>query len=55
MTKIRVGIGGNVIVDDDVHPLNVNIATKGTSSHGDTGLNAEHRLAELFEHLVALV
>lgn len=34
--KVRVGIGGSIIVDDDVHPLNVNTATEDISGHKDT-------------------
>jgi len=34
--KVRVSIGGSIVVDDDVHPLNVNTATKDISGHEDT-------------------
>lgn len=34
--KVRVGVGGSIIVDDDVHPLNVNTATEDISGHKDT-------------------
>ena len=33
--KIRVGVGGSIIIDDDVHSLNVNTATEDISSHKD--------------------
>lgn len=33
--KVRVGIGGSIIVDDDVHPLNVNTTTEDISGHKD--------------------
>lgn len=34
--KVRVSVGGSVVVDDDVHPLNVNTATEDISGHKDT-------------------
>ena len=44
--KVRVRIGGSIVVDDDVHPLNVNTATKNISGYKDT-------LFESFERRVS--
>ena len=33
--KVSVGLGGSIIVDDDVYPLNINTTTEDVSSHED--------------------
>ena len=34
--KVRVSVGGSIVVDDDVHPLNIDPATEDISSHKNT-------------------
>jgi hypothetical protein len=34
--KVRIGIRGSIIVDDDVYPLNVNTATENVGGDKDT-------------------
>jgi hypothetical protein len=34
--KVSVSVGGSIVIDDDVHPLNVNAATEDIGGHENT-------------------